>query len=316
VPDRGGEHRRAVGRPLSEDPRPKGSCGAALLALVGVDEDARIGLAKTTAFRALLLGIIAVELWDRALRSSGQPGYPVHLLLALLASLCAGAVVAHRAVRPATAIVAAIVAVDFAWQFPASANHHYLELLCLGLLLLLREEVEEEVRLLAVALRWLLVIGVFYAGLQKLLYGYYFGGEFLAFTIPQNPRFALVLEPLMSAAEFERIRALSIVEGAGPFRVDSPGFIAASNLAYLAELLLPLLLLLRRTRALGVLLVVGYFAVIETAAREVFFGGIMVGLALLFWPGEAIRRALPIFYAALAYLLAVIFGWLPGWVFT
>ena len=55
---------------------------------------------------------------------------------------------------------------------------------------------------------------------------------------------------------------------------------------------------------------------IETAAREVFFGGIMVGLALLFWPGEAIRRALPIFYVAFAYLLAVIFGWLPGWVFT
>jgi hypothetical protein len=316
VPDRGGENLGAAAAPLSGTPRSKPSRCDVLLALVGVDEDPRIALAKATAFRALLLGIIAVELWERARRSSGEDGYLAHLLLALLASFCASAVIARRAAVPATAIAAAIVAVDFAWQFPATANHQYLQLLCLGLLLLLREGVDEEVRLLGVALRWLLVIGLFYAGLQKLLYGYYFEGEFLAFTIPQNPRFAWVLEPLMPAAEFDRIRSLSIVEGAGPFRVDSAGFIAASNLAYLAELALPLLLLIPRTRAVAVLLVVGYFGAIEAAAREVFFGGIMVGLALLFWPGDAIRRALPIFYLALGYLLAVIFGWLPSWVFT
>ena len=298
-----------------EVPRLAGSRWSRLLSLVGVDES-RIGLAKTTAFRRLLLGIVAVELWDRAVRSSGDAGYPAHVLLALLASLCVGAVFTTRGLRPGTAIAAAIVAVDFAWQFPASANHHYLELLCLGLLLLLREDVEEEARLLGVALRWLLVIGLFYAGLQKLLYGYYFGGEFLAFTIPQNPRFALILEPLMPAAEFDRIRALPIGDGSGPFRVDSFRFGVVSNLAYLMELVLPLLLLLPRLRLPGVLLVVGYFVVIEAAARELFFGGIMAGLALLFWPGDAIRRVLPFFFLALAYLLAVIFGLLPGWVFT
>ena len=73
-----------------------GSRCSRLLSLVGVDQS-RIGLAKTTAFRRLLLGIVAVELWDRAVRSSGDAGYPAHVLLALLASLCVGAVFTTRA---------------------------------------------------------------------------------------------------------------------------------------------------------------------------------------------------------------------------
>jgi hypothetical protein len=282
---------------------------------VGVDE-VGASVVKTTAFRRLLLLIVAVEFWDTALRWAGEPSFAAHALLAVLASVCAGAGWTQRWQRIGTAVAAAIVAIDLAWQFPAAANHHYLELLCLALLLLLREEIAEEARLLGVALRWLLVIGLFYAGLQKLLYGYYFTGEFLAFTIPRNPHFALILGPLMPAAEFDRLGALPLAEGAGPFRVDSMRFAIVSNLAYLAELVLPPLLLWPRMRPWVVSAVIAYFVAIELAAREVFFGGIMVGLVLLFLPAAAIGRALPILCVGLGYLLAVIFGLLPGWAFT
>ena len=68
--------------------------------------------------------------------------------------------------------------------------------------------------------------------------------------------------------------------------------------------------------ALAVPAVMAYFVAIESAAREVFFGGIMVGLVLLFLPAAAIRRAVSILCVGLGYLVAVIFGLLPGWTFT
>ena len=40
------------------------------------------------------------------------------------------------------------------------------------------------------ALLWLLMIVLFYSGAQKLVYGYYFGGEFLAYVTATEDRFA------------------------------------------------------------------------------------------------------------------------------
>ena len=39
-------------------------------------------------------------------------------------------------------------------------------------------------------LRWLVCIGLFWAGLQKVLWGYYFDGTFLSFVIAQRESFA------------------------------------------------------------------------------------------------------------------------------
>jgi hypothetical protein len=216
----------------------------------------------------------------------------------------------------ATLTVSLVVIVDFATQFPGNPNHQYLQLVLLALLLLLREDVDSEVVLLTTALRWLLVIGLFYAGLQKLLYGLYFEGEFLAFTIVQNDRFALILQHLMPAAEFERLSRIVIQEGAGPFRVDSGFFALASNLAYGAELLLPVMFLIPATRKLAVAGTFAYFVAIESAARELFFGGMMAAFALCFGPPDWLRRAAPIAYAGLAVLLATSFGLLPRWFFS
>ena len=76
------------------------------------------------------------------------------------------------------------------------------------------------------------------------------------------------------------------------------------------------MLLIPALRKAAVVLVIGYFMAIEAAAREVFFGGIMVALTLLFWPGDGLRRARLFYAVCLVYLVAMIAGLLPRWEFT
>lgn len=272
---------------------------------------------KARIFRLFLLALIAVEAWERAARLAGtDDGTQLAVALALVATAAAAAAWRPAWAPAATAVSAGVVAVDFASQFPGNANHQYLEGLLLLLLLLLREPEDDEVGLLTAGLRWLAVVALFYAGLQKLLYGLYFHGEFLGWAAASNPRFAAILGPLMPAAELERLSAISLREGAGPFRVDSLLFAAASNVAYGAELVLPGLLLVPATRKLAVFGTLAYFVVIESAAREVFFGGMMAALVLCFGPAAWLRRALPIGLAGLGVLLATSFGLLPRWFFS
>jgi hypothetical protein len=285
------------------------------LLLPGIDESTA-ARAKMAAFRGCLLALICVELWDRAMRFRGDPTQLHHVALAGVATFAAIFVWRPGRARRSTGLCALVVFIDFAWQFPGSANHQYLQLVCLVLLLLLRDEVDEEVRLLPVLLRWLVVVGLFYAGMQKLAWGYYFDGELLAFTIPENPRFAAVLGLAMPGAELERLSRIVIQEGAGPFRVDSLLFQLVSNVAYVAEIALPGLLLWPRTRRLAVIATVAYFGAIESAAREVFFGGLMVALVLLYGPASWLRRSLPVFFVGLAILLVTSFGLLPFWFFS
>ena len=286
-----------------------------LLLLAGADEpdDAR---SKVAAFRCFLLALVAVELWERASRQAGESGELLTLGLAALASASAIASWKASLARTATLVTAVIVAIDLTATLPGSANHAYLQLVCLILLVLLRDPVDDEVRLLGLALRRLVIARLFWAGMQKLLYGYYFEGEFLAFTIHQNPRFAAILQHALPLAEFERLSRIVIQQGAGPFRVDSLLFSALSNLAWLSELVLPALLLSPATRRLGVFATLVYFVAIESAAREVFFGGMMAALALSCGPPSWIVRAQPVGYAGLALLLATTFGLLPRWFFS
>ncbi len=287
---------------------------------VGADWLSRVGddlpdaaRSKVRVFRCFLLALIAVEAWERALRVSGDP--PT-VGIAILASVAACAVVSPRFAVPATALTALVVAADFVLQFPGNPNHQYFQGVLLAFLLLLREDVDDEVSQLTRTLRWLLVVGLFWAGMQKVLHGYYFDGEFLAYAITQNDRFAVLLQHAMPAAEFERLRGMAIQQGAGPFRVDSLFFAVVSNLAYAAEIVLPVLLLLPRTRKLAVFATLAYFVAIEAAAREVFFGGIMAALALCFGPPIWLLVFRPFAYLALALLLATSFGLLPAWFFS
>lgn len=286
-----------------------------LLDLVGRDPEPVAG-SKAGAFRRFLLLLVAVESWEALHHWAGTAGFPAHVAIALALSACAALAWSARLVRWATAAAAVALVAEIVLAFPRNANHHWLALVLLALLTLFAAGRPGEDVLLLQGLRWIAVIGLVWAGLQKVLYGYYFGGEFLAYAVARSARFAEFFALLVPADELARVRALEYGPGAGPYRIDSPLFVLVSNLAYLPELLLPPLLLARRTRALGLAALVTYLFAIEVGAREVFFGLLMVQLLLLFTERDWNRRLLPWFVAFALYLLAMSAGVLPRWEFT
>lgn len=285
-----------------------------MLAWTGVDAP-EAALSKTRSFRRILLLIVAAESWHALHFPAYQQGVAWHIGIAFWLTAWAAVGFAPRFERWATGLALLGLASDLASVFPNNANHQYLGVVCLGLLSLPRSGSAPEHQLVLQGLRWLIPIGFFWAGVQKLFHGYYFGGEFLAVRIATDANFARVLAPFLSTGELERLSALLPGKGAGPYRVDEPLFLLVSNGTWLAELVLPVLLLFRPTRLLAAIAVIVFMAAIELGARELFFGMMMVGLALLYPSRDANRVALPLFTAAIAILMATSAGWLPAWSF-
>ncbi len=69
----------------------------------------------------------------------------------------------------ATRAAALLLVGEVAITIPFTANHVFLEFLCLGFLSVLDERDEGEAKLLMWALRWFVGVFFFYPGLQKLL---------------------------------------------------------------------------------------------------------------------------------------------------
>lgn len=221
----------------------------------------------------------------------------------------------------ATRAAAGLLVVEVALTLPLTANHVFLELVCLTLLSLLDARNEDDGALAVSAFRWLAGIMFFYTGFQKLLWGHYFDGQFLAWLAGTEDRFAAVFRYGIPAEEFERIlsfRATAAPDGrylttipAGPYRVDSFLFVALSNAVYVFEMLAGILLLLPRTRVIAVAASIVFVIFIELGARELTFGALMTNLLLLYLPGPWIRRLFPLFLLMYAYLAANALGWLP-----
>jgi len=100
---------------------------------------------------------------------------------------------------------------------------------------------------------------------------------------------------------------------AGAYRTSDPLLLLASNTSYLAELVLPWLLLIPRTRSIAIVATVSFLAMVEAGAREVFFGVLFVNLILLFSKKNLNRLLLPV--SLLLYLVSVASqtGILPDW---
>ncbi len=271
---------------------------------------------RLRAARVGLMVAVAVEQWNLLPAWRAESESAIHLALTLIASVAAPLGASTRFGRGACALVCGAAGIDLVLAFPRHANHHHLIFLCTLILAGAASDRSEEKRLALAGLRWLLIIAVFWSGLQKALYGYHFGGELLAMLIAEEPRFALLFGAILPGSEVARLTALVPNEGAGPYRVDSWVFLAAANLSLFAEIVLPIALLRDRTRpfALGALLLL--FVAIEAAAREVFFGLMVVQLSLLFAERDWIVRLLPITLSAYALLLVAGFGWLGSWFFT
>jgi hypothetical protein len=171
-----------------------------------------------------------------------------------------------------------------------------------------------EARRFVASAQWVTVVVLFYSGVQKVVQGYYFDGSMLTYSLSTNS-FRGILQLLLPASEFERLAALGGAAGEGPYSVDSPLLLAASNGIWLAELSLPALMLWRRTAPLAALATLVLLLGIEIGAREVFFGLIFSNGVLLFLPAAWQRWALPFTVSLLGALLASRLGLLPEVVF-
>jgi hypothetical protein len=290
---------------------------ARALGWVGTDSDSAAAT-KVRAFQLTFLFCFCTKLLDYNLVRWGQldPANARHVYYMLGGAIAVtAAIVALVAPRFGRFpwVAAMLVAVwHVTGSFPLVGNHNYLELWILLLAAGLNLHLPEDRHLFLSALKWIVFFVFLYSGLQKLVHGYYFHGEALATCINRMPRFQDGFRYLLSQAELERITRYAIAPGQGPFRLNGNALIVLSNLVYLAELACAALLLVPRTRLVGVVFGIGLMIGIELFAREVFFGLIQVMLVLLFAPSAWLRTLVPVFFASYAVLLLSDVGILPA----
>lgn len=283
-------------------------------AVMGAVDDATPGAArpKALAFTRFLMLHLVARAWV-VLADAGVPRWQWALAVGL--TLAAGAACFAPTARRATAVVLALMSLKLVAALPAASNHLFLETGLVGLLVFLDPWSDDEAPFLLRGMKCATVIVFFTTGLQKLWYGTYLGGQFLAFTIANVDTFRAALGFLVAPDELARLRSYAPLEG-GPYRVASPLFLLASNASWIAEMALPVLLVPLRTRAFALVGAVLFVVAIEAAAREIFFGMLFAELLLLFAPRDATTRTLPFAAAFYAYLLLMRWSVLPAWSFS
>lgn len=230
-------------------------------------------------------------------------------LLVLICVVCSAGVVASLFNRSGTVwacrLAALLVGGLVCLTMPVTANHVFLEWVILLVVSMLDERNEREAALQLSGLRWLVVVFLFYTGFQKLLYGTYFDGQFLGFVIAREERFQFFLQHFMPAAEFERLTSQAkIVDGAGPYSVNSTLFLLISNAVYVVEMVIPILLAIPKTRVIATLAACALVLLIEAGAREIVFGALMISLLLLFLPWQMNKRFFVVWILFYGYLCA------------
>ena len=269
-------------------------------------------------FQFLLILHAAAETWAVVIKNYETPWLtlpPTGVACAAVALSLAAAV----SVTPVGRWGAWIALPCYAWfaamTWPWTPNHIFLALVCLLFVALLNPSCGNERRLLLKSLRWIAAVVFFYAGLQKALYGYWFGGEYLAWMLTHgHENWANTFGWLVPAEELERLAALGQEPGAGPYRFTSWPMLLLANGIYVGEMALGVLLLFRHTRAPAALLMIAGTFLLQIAPREFMFAMLYTNLLLLFLPpSAALRRilivvALPLFVAGYALLLLALSG--------
>ena len=207
-----------------------------------------------------------------------------------------------------------VVVWKWAWIFPGSSNHFLLEVVCLVALGLrdTRAADDPDGETVLAALRWLPVLVFFWSGLNKLIYGTYFNGAFLASWMP-NRSFALVFGLFMPDAELQRVLA---TEPPGPFELQSLPALAVSNAVWFGEIAAAPLLLIPRLRMLGLLAGLLLMVGIEAGAREFLFGFLMLNIMALYLPPRWSPRLLFTSAGVYALLVATRAVLAPDWWFN
>jgi hypothetical protein len=283
--------------------------GVARLTTFLGDDDARVRRTKLLVFETILVLVVCTEQWCHTL--VGVRGTaPTTGQLALVTTVC-GLATFHPRLRRSGFVGLVLVHLLVAWRFfPATGNHRYLELILCTLAVLVDPRAEADRVPYLASLRWLVVLVLFYSGVQKLVHGYYFRGLYLAYAMVEA-HFRPIVSWMMPAAEAARLSALQPAVGSGPYLTGAPLLLLASNAVYATEIGLAGLLLLPRARPWAVPLVFVFLVAVESAAREVFFGTLFVSGALLFRHGATNRTLVPAVVLLMTALLLARVGVLP-----
>ena len=269
------------------------------LNFMSIDDRETHGLKLGTFNFILLLTIAVHQVADERLHWAGL----------ILACALLGLNQSYR--RGATAVVFGVLLVRYGFDFPSVANHSYLELLLLFLYLWTGSSKTEERELFLQACRWLTVIIFFYSGVQKVWYGEYFDGRYLAYLAGNADRSRTAFEFLIPPDEMARLINYRRDVGSGPFLIDSAVFKVVSNSAWISEIALSLFLLFRWTWPLAVACAIFTMFIIEFIAREFIFGILIISLLFLFCRRDMNRPLLPVYIIALADFGAVRLCWGP-----
>lgn len=298
------------------DPHGRSLIFLRLLALTGSDENSLQRDLSVQALRRLVLLHLCVQQWFFwQLADIPTVSQQTFLLGAYAYTLSLVVGWWPRWSRAAFCFALAISISQIFNQFPFAANHQYLELGILAFGALFDSRIDGEDQLLLQSCRWLVAAVLFWAGLQKILHGYYFGAEFLSFAISQEPRFAQIFGLLLPTDELIRLQSYGQPAdvGAGPYRADSWGLVLVSNSTYVLEIGVAIGLLIRRVRRFALVTGVALILAIEVVAREVFFGAFYIALLTLFARRALNWQLFPIFAAFYVYLFAAAFGFVPAW---
>lgn len=260
---------------------------------------------KAVALVRLLLVEAAVHGWVAAVRGQGQGFGALLFGCAVVLSVTAASAFLRVPPRAAVWVAFATMVVRLVAAFPHLYNHLFLEAVLMGAAACFRADDRDEGTLLLQFTRGAILLVLFWSGLQKLLHGCYFGGEFLAVSIASNPYFAAPFTWL-APDEVARLQALLPLQvGAGPFAFESRPLVALSNLVWIAELTLPIALLIPATRAAAIAATLLLLVGIESAAREFVFGLLFAGGILSFTGGRIFERAVPWLIGALGLVFLV-----------
>jgi hypothetical protein len=255
-------------------------------------------------FKIVVVMHVVARMWIWAMRPYAGAGASKYFVAVAVTGLALAAMWRGWE-RIATAGIALLLLGKIVATFPQTSNHALLELIGVSLLAFLDRRSAEERELMVRTYCWIVAIVLFHSGLQKVLYGTYFDAQFLGAFIAAKPSFAQTFGLILPATELSRLQGLPIQVGAGSFAVNSLPVLALSNLVYIVEMALPVLLLWPRTRTAAAVLAMVFTAALQTAARELFFGALFINFLLLFPRPAAHRRFLPafaVFYASLLIL--------------
>jgi hypothetical protein len=268
---------------------------------------------RIRAFQVILALVLCAEYWIKSLARWHDLDVAGRFPVLAATLLCVATLWGRRR----RAIFAGFVILEawYVWsRFPLTGNHRFLGLFLAGLFAVLDAENDEEGPLLLQSVQWTAIVVLFYSGVQKLAHGYYFRGQFLAYSLSRDS-FRTALAPLVSAEEVARLTSYSGAVGDGPYLASGLGFLLVANAVWVLEVGLALLLLFRPTRGAAWIAACAFVVLTQLVAREFLFGIEFVCALLLFARGDVVRRAVWPVAVLLGLLVLVRLGVLPEMIF-